>query len=469
MKPIGRRDFLKTLAVVAGGVAMRPALGSTLGGLSGTTGASRLSRLGRSSLSLVHSDLHNHSFISGDAEGDPYKALDNVRAAGIDVACMTEHAVSGKDHGQFTCPTWQDGGCRFIEGINANDWQTMAQIADDAYDPGSFVAFRGFEFSTPTVGHINVWFGSDFTDPLHQLALVTPRAVSEADRVFPPLGPVADQFENAPDTALISPFYDWLSSPPGSPLLGGGNDAIASFNHPGYFGNFREFEYHAGAAQRIFLMEAFNSITYDQPQDASANHSATDYFWYGRDKGLPQPFNACFNAGWRVGFTGVSDEHSGLYGQLGKGRGGLYVTELTRDAVRNAIMSRRSFGTIEPGLRLDATANDVPMGSSLPAPSGPVTIKLDIDRGPAWVGKELFVQIIGPGQSDPTLLDVVPITVPSARHRVISFTATPNGSWMFLRITDPDRPLDPLGQAPFEQEQYGGAFAYASPWFFETT
>jgi hypothetical protein len=132
-------------------------------------------------------------------------------------------------------------------------------------------------------------------------------------------------------------------------------------------------------------------------------------------------------------------------------------------------MSRRSFGTIEPGLRLDATANDVPMGSSLPAPSGPVTIKLDIDRGPAWVGKELFVQIIGPGQSDPTLLDVVPITVPSARHRVISFTATPNGSWMFLRITDPDRPLDPLGQAPFEQEQYGGAFAYASPWFFETT
>ena len=42
-------------------------------------------------------------------------------------------------------------------------------------------------------------------------------------------------------------------------------------------------------------------------------------------RGLPNPFNACFNAGWRVGFTGVSDEHSGTYGQPNKGRGGLWV------------------------------------------------------------------------------------------------------------------------------------------------
>jgi hypothetical protein len=468
MGPIHRRDFLKTLAVVAGGVAMRPSLGSTLGGLAGTTGASRHSRLAPSSLRLVHTDLHNHSFISGDAEGAPYKALGNIHAAGIDVACMTEHAVSGKNHGELTCPTWQDGGCRFIEGINETDWQTMAQIADAAYKPGTFVSFRGFEYSTPTVGHINVWFGSDFTDPAHEFALATPRAISQAWRVFgEQVKPITDQFNNAPDTALIAPFYDWLSSPPGSLPFGGGNDAIGSFNHPGYFGNFQNFEYHAGAAKHLFLIEAFNSITYDQPQGPGKKHSATDYFWYGRDQGLPQPFNACFNAGWRLGFTGVSDEHSGIYGQLGKGRGGLYVTGLTRKAVRTAIMSRRSFGTIEPGLRLDATANGVPMGSSLRATHKPVTIKLDIDRGPDWVGKTLYVQVIGPGKDDPTLLEVVPVKVPSAHQPALSFQATPNGSWMFLRITDPDRPLDRLGQPPFEQRRYGGAFAYASPWFFE--
>jgi hypothetical protein len=454
VKSIQRRDFLKALAVVGGGLAVRPSLASTLGGLSGTTGAERTSRLG-SSLLLVHTDLHNHSFISGDAEGEPHGSLAAIRERGIDVACMTEHAVSGKDHGQIDCATWQDGGCRFIEGINADDWQTMAEIADKAYEPGKFVSFRGFEYSTPTIGHINVWFGSDFTDPLHEGALVTPREISEMWRVFPQTKPVADQFKNAPDTATILPFYEWLSSKPGSLPFGGGNDAVASFNHPGYFGNFQTFQYHAGAAKQIFLMEAFNSIN---------GATATDYFWYGSDRGLPNPFNACLNAGWIVGFTGVSDEHSGKYGQDGKARGGLWIDEVTRAGVRRGIVSRRSFATLEPALRLDATANGVPMGSSVGKTTGPVSIVLDIDRGRDWVGKELWIEVVGPGTNGPSLLDVISITVPSAQRPPVSFTVTPKGPWLFLRLIDPDRPKDPLARAPFEQ--HGGAFAYASPWFF---
>jgi hypothetical protein len=325
------------------------------------------------------------------------------------------------------------------------------------------VSFRGFEYSTPTVGHINVWLGSDFTDPLHEGALITPREISEMWRVFPPTKPVADQFQNAPDTATIVPFYDWLTSAPGSAPFGGGGDAIASFNHPGYFGNFESVVFHQAAAKQIFLMESFNSVTYKQNE--SDGHNATDYFWFGRDRGLPQPFNACFNAGWRVGFTGVSDEHSGVYGQAGKGRGGLYVDGVTRGGVRRAIMSRRTFGTREVGLRVDATANGIPMGSQLPPSKGPVRIKLDIDRGPDWAGKKLYVQVIGPGRDDPTLLDVVPIRVPRPHQPVISFEVKPKGDWMFLRITDPARPCDPLGEAPFEDATYGGACAYASPWF----
>src|SRR4051812_41525162 len=104
MEPIQRRTFLKAAALTAGGLAVPPAFASTLGGLTGTTGATRRSRLDRSgALRLVHTDLRNHSFASGDAEGDPLKALKQIRAAGIDVACMTEHAVSGKDHGQYDC------------------------------------------------------------------------------------------------------------------------------------------------------------------------------------------------------------------------------------------------------------------------------------------------------------------------------------------------------------------------------
>jgi hypothetical protein len=212
--------------------------------------------------------------------------------------------------------------------------------------------------------------------------------------------------------------------------------------------------YHGGAAQRMVLIEAFNPIDSDP-----------DYFWYGSDRGLPNPFNACLNAGWRVGFTGVSDEHSGVYGQKGKGRGGLWITEMTRAGVRRGLESKRSFATIEPALRLDATANGVPMASSLPSAKAPVTILLDIDRGPSWTGKKLLVEVVGPGSNGPRLLDVIPVRVPSEHQPPVRFTARPEGAWMFLRIIDPARPNHPLARAPFN---HGGAFAYASPWFFRT-
>ncbi len=464
MKRLQRRSLVKAMALAGGAAAVRPAFGATLGGLAaGAKGASRRSRLDDTrSLMLVHSDLHNHTIMSGDADGDPAHALRQMRAAGLDVACLTEHAVSGAyGLGDHVCSKWQNGGCRFITGINDHDWATMAKIADDAYDPGRFVAFRGFEFSTPTIGHISVFFGKDLTDPLHEGALVTGSEVGEAYRVFPPLAPVAPLFKELPNTAEITPFYEWLTTEPGTGLLGGGADAIASFNHPGYFGNFQNFLYHHKAAKQIFLIEAFNAITFNDGE----SHDATDYFWYGRADKLPQPFNACFNAGWKVGFSGVSDEHSGTFGQTGKGRGGLYVKHLTREGVRRAIMSRRTFGTREAGLRVDATADGVPMGSELAHRGRPLHVKLDIDRGPAWVGRKLWVQVIGPGKDDPTLLDVFPIRVPGADRPVISFTVQPRGDWVFLRICDPARSNDPLGRAPFEDSTYGGAVAYASPWF----
>ena len=36
--------------------------------------------------------------------------------------------------------------------------------------------------------------------------------------------------------------------------------------------------------------------------------------------------------------------------------------------------------------------------------------------------------------------------------------------WMFLRLIDPERPNHALAKPPFNN---GGAFAYASPWYFE--
>ena len=104
------------------------------------------------------------------------------------------------------------------------------------------------------------------------------------------------------------------------------------------------------------------------------------------------------------------------------------------------------------------------MGSSMPLPSKPVTILLDIARGPDWVGKELVVEVIGPGTDGPRLIELVTIVVPSDRQPPVKFKVQPQGPWLFLRIIDPDRPNHALAKAPFNN---GGALAYASPWFFD--
>jgi len=270
--------------------------------------------------------------------------------------------------------------------------------------------------------------------------------------------PTVDLFEQAPDIATIKPFYNWLASPPEKALFGGGNDGIAGFNHPGDFGDFEGWTFDPRAAKLVTMFEAFNTNGYRYP----------DFFFYKAEEGMANPFNACLNAGWRVGFTGVSDEHSGVYGRPGMSRGGLWVSALTRSAVRDALFARRAFASLEPGLRLDATANGAPMGSSFAHGSGPIVVELDIDRGPEWVGKTLWVEVVRPGKTDPVLAASVPIVVPAPDQPPVGFTVIADrgeGDWLFLRIIDPDRPMHPHAKAPFEA--HGGAVAYASPWFLD--
>ncbi len=453
MSKIERRDFLKGVGAAGALLLARPRLAFGSFGPPPAPGAQRASKLlPNSGLFVVHTDLHNHSLISGDAAGDPNTAYQRMRDNGIDVACLTEHAISGKGHGEVTCAGHQQGGCHTIEGINDSDWEVMAELADASYKENEFVSFRGFEWSTPTVGHLNVWFSEQYTDGLRQNAFITPTAIAEVDRVAPVPSEVVDQFEKAPELATMGFFYDWIASPPDRDVRGGGNDGIACFNHPNEFGNFESFAYDAAAARQIVSCEALNADR--------------DFFWFDRDNGKPNPLNACLNAGWRVGFTGVSDEHSKLYGRPGMARGGLWLSSLTRESVRQALVARRSYAAFDSGLRIDATANGTPMGSAFPHGAGPVSVLLDIDRGEEWSGKHLIVEVIRPGATDATLAAVIPVTIPAANDPPISFTVDADradGDWMFLRITDPSLEADPLATDAYKP--HGRAVAYASPWF----
>jgi hypothetical protein len=405
LHPDGSADGLSRrtiLAGAAGGLLMLAAAPGTAHATTTRTalaptetprsGAARASQISQST-QLVHADLHNHTVLS-DGDGDAQLAFASMREAGLDVAALTDHTTL------FA-----------IEGLSQSEWNLTGTLANAADDPGQYTAIRGFEWSHPLLGHVNVWFTSDFVDLL--------------------------------GASGMGSLYNWLTA------RGGG---IASFNHPGReIGRFNNFGFSAAARDQLVACEMFNRTD--------------DYLFEGWSDGLSSPLVACLNSGWRTGLSGVTDEHGTDWGfPEGKGRTGLWVTENTRQGVFEAMRARRFFATRVSGLRLDATANGVRMGGSLPIASGDVQFVLDLDRGPVWDGKPLHIQVLRPGTRAPAVPDVIE----TESGNVVTFTVPLNvadGPWVVLRISDPSQPNPTPGPAGHPCNDWG--VAYSSPWWLE--
>ncbi|PZS30802.1 MAG: hypothetical protein DLM61_09885 [Pseudonocardiales bacterium] len=373
-------------------------------------GAARLSRITRGTL-LVHADLHNHTLLS-DGAGDPAEAFPSMRDAGLDVAALTDHAVRGA-----AMEGTGLGGTPWI-GLDRAGWRRTAELADAHDRPGEFTAIRGFEWSHPRVGHVNAWFTDDFTD------VATQQGMGE--------------------------LYAWLTQAGGRNGLPAAG--LAGFNHPGREdGRFAGFRYAATAAEQMVSLEMFNR--------------ADDYLFVGVAAGGTSPLVDCLNAGWRTGLLGVSDEHTANWGlQPGTGRAGLWVVEHSRAGVAEALRARRFFATRVAGLRVDATAGGMRMGSVLQHRQGPVEFILDVDGSPSWAGRTLQVQVLRPGTSTPAVADVVEMRC----GEVARFTVPMNvedGRWTVLRLADPDTSNNTQG--PPDHPANNHAIAYTSPWFLE--
>jgi hypothetical protein len=453
---VTRRELIKGGAAAGALLLSRP-VGVLAAGLGPTDefSTSRASRLFSGSW-LAHADLHNHTLFS-DGAGDPAAAFDSMRSAGLDAAALTDHATVSYGLPVSICP---DSACQALAGIDESSWRRSLELADGAQQDGSFTAMRGFEWSSPTLGHINVWLSERWTDPLHTGGTTTGEGAAQF--IHDEMGVPAESTKELDDLVRSAPttgagmvaFYDWLRSPIDRPLVGGGIDGIAGFNHPGREpGRFSYFSFHPDLNERIVSIEVFNR--------------KEDYIFEGTTSGARSPINECLNAGWKVGLLGVTDEHGTDWGYPdGKGRTGLWLKSLTRAGVREAMLARRFFSTRLRGLRLDASANGVRMGQALKHSRGAVTFRIDVDRRREWWGKPLNVQVLMAGDVMPTVVHSQDIRVPSRRQRVPSFTCNidaEDGRWIALRITDPSEPADDRADSTWAS--FGNAVAYASPFF----
>ncbi|MQA14738.1 MAG: hypothetical protein GEV09_11350 [Pseudonocardiaceae bacterium] len=389
-----------------GALLLAGTTGRSLVGPRPVGGAERSSRITRGTV-LAHADLHNHTVLS-DGDGDPAEAFPSMRDAGLDVAALTDHAVRGA-----SVEGTGAGGTPWI-GLDRAGWRRTGELASAHDQPGEFTAIRGFEWSHPHLGHVNAWFTEDFTD------IVTDAAMAQ--------------------------LYGWLTG------AGRSATALAGFNHPGREpGCFSGFRYHEAARDQVVSLEMFNRTE--------------DYLFEGVARGATSPLVACLDAGWRTGLLGVTDEHGEDWGLTeGKGRAGLWVTELSRAGVAEALRARRFFATRVSGLRVDATANGARMGSVLRHRSGAVEFALDIDRGPGWAGMPLQLQVLRPGIPAPAVAEVVEIDCGEVGRFTLPLDVD-DGGWVVLRVADPTEANETPG--PSGHPANNLAVAYTSPWFLE--
>ncbi len=165
-----------------------------------------------------------------------------------------------------------------------------------------------------------------------------------------------------------------------------------------------------------------------------------------------------------------------------KGRAGLYVRELSRRGVTEALAARRFFASRIKGLRVDAAltslgASGAPslerrarMGTTLAHTAGPALVQVDLDRGATWWGRRLNVQVLRPGTGRglPTLAAALDVRLPSPDEPVIAFEVDldpAEGDWLVLRVSDPSEPADV--RAIGEYARLGRGIAYTSPFWLD--
>ncbi|QZY28834.1 CehA/McbA family metallohydrolase [Nocardioides coralli] len=421
-RPLTRRTALATAGtgLLLAGLTSPETAAARAPGSRPATGAARSSRI-TAGRTLVHADLHNHTLLS-DGDGDPALAFDSMRSAGLDVAALTDHATMSDNALGDLIKDAMPQDYHQVGGLTPQGWDRTAAYADAADVDGAFTAVRGFEWSHPLLGHMNVWFSEHYTDVVQ--------------------------------SGLMAPFLEWLRREPGL-VLDGGGDGIAGFNHPGREpGRFEEFRFDPRLRDRVVSLEMFNRTD--------------DYLFEGYADGRSSPLSACLDAGWRTGITGVTDEHGTDWGHPeGKGRTGLWVAEHTRAGVKAAMRDRRFFATRTSGLRVDAVAavqgrRPAPMGSALPLRRGDVTFVLDLARDDSWRGRMLSVQVLRPGGRVPEVVatrdfrvgGLVAVTVP---------LDVADGDWVLLRVADPHARNETPGPDGHPGNLRG--IAYTSPWW----
>lgn len=296
-------------------------------------------RVGENLAGVLWGDIHIHTKLSHDAQGnDPYGYARDV---------------SGLDFGA-ACDHWDSLG---PEGYA----QKEAWIAE-ADARGDFVALPADERNPRGLtGHHNIYFRT--VEAFRAARQITPNAEKpEVDEEAEALGKLD------PADAMLIPHHTGIAfGGVYSQLAGGarpgGSNAVDwdAWPHRDRLCPLVEIYSHHGQSEKYdpqhCLAYEFNRM---RNPERRANTST-----FG-----PYYAQEYWKAGHRFGVIGSSDEHSGQGGRRHGGIAGVYADEPTRDALWQAMRARRTFATTGERILLDFSVGGGKMGEVVRAAKG---------------------------------------------------------------------------------------------------
>ncbi len=305
-----------------------PGLDAALGG------ADQPSAFGRT---VLIGDIHNHSGESTFIERQPpgvgagapcgvgsrRSLFEHARdVAGLDFFCLSEH-------------DWQ---------LSEEDWKHLNDLTDEfGADEGSFITLHGYEWTSPSYGHRNVYFRD------------RPGPWSYAADPELPMNTILDGHPTPAD------LWEMLRA--------SGTECIT-------------VPHHMSAKQFPLSLDNFHDEDFDRVAEIyscwgdSLEHAQAVSAFTGRVAELA--FINSVRAGYKVGFIASSDSHDGhpgtaqgtavrnhLFHYFGSGQVGVVVPEGSRPQVFDALRARHSFATTGENIVACTQIDGQVMGSVL--------------------------------------------------------------------------------------------------------
>lgn len=350
--------------------------------------------------------LHEHSgYSDGAARTRPSDSFARGLSQGLSFMGSSEHGEV------LSYPVTVGDGCLDVRlptcatadaqrpADSFRKWDATLEQARAASRPG-FTAFRGFEWSSPAHGHINVFLSANFRD----------------------------SYVDGSEVAGMDAFWRWFVAAPGS---GGGGDGLGTFNHPGFGDDDRweDFRHVPAADERMVGIETLAFRTAD----------------YGSTGGpAGGPYARALDRGWHVGAIGAEDEHTpSRAGAPTLPKTVIEADENSVAGIRSALLARRFYAVAPGSRRLTFRVGGQPMGSRL-------------ERRP---GEPLRVQA---GTNDPfAVLELVTsggrVVASGTGALDVTREASSTERWYFLRVRSGDDKRKPVAYSSPVWVQTAGA------------